>query len=111
MERHSTEAWQRAADELKVELSGPIELHLSSGDVVQADLLFHHFGAPKGTLVVPLESDLRRHRSALNDDGYTISQFNPPRTEKVYSAARLMEILKDWTWCGDLAKTPEWLGD
>jgi len=103
------DAWKAAASRLGVLVTGPVTVRLSEGVTISADILFHCFGAPKGTLVFANSQVARQYERQLISEGYTYSEFLPPHEGYIYSEAELTELLKDWTWCGPEDSTPTWL--
>ena len=104
------ENWSEAANRLGVELGGPLVIDLPDGRKVEAQMLVPQFGTNKGTLVFSdayMLSDLR----PLIELGYAYSVFDGGLQGKPIADDDLIDILRDWCWCGDHAATPSWLSE
>ena len=99
-------AWERAARTLGVQIEVPVHLAIN-GQTVEAPLLVRGFGAPIGTLVTPLSLPLRMF-DELRALGYTASSFGPYSEGEEEEVDGMMDVLKDWTWCGE-GPPPSWI--
>ena len=103
------DAWRSAADALGVEIEGPVAVSISPSLTLLAPMLVKGFGAPKGTLVFPSSDDYRIARFELEALGFTASAFGPYRDGEVEAVSDLIELLTEWSWCGN-GSAPEWSG-
>lgn len=103
------DAWRLAAASLGVVISGPMRLELEADLAIDVDILFHEFGAPRGTLVIPVGGTPPFWQQTAYRAGYAISEFNPPPPGYVYSVEQLQYLLSDWGWCGSADSKPSWL--
>ncbi len=101
-------SWLPAAEQLGVELSGPMTVALPDGESVIAQLHVPSFGAEKGMLVFKQVLSSRASNS-LVESGYGYSVFAEPAADEITTMDDLVEVLRDWGWYGPEAEAPEWL--
>lgn len=102
------DAWSRAARTLGVELEGPVQITLSDGSVINAEMLVKGFGARQGTLVMQTTDQWLGRSLELRACGYTASTFGPYREGIEELVDGMKDILCDWRWCGD-CPPPDWI--
>ena len=102
------ECWAPAAEQLAVELRGPLSVDLPNGESVEAQLHVPYFGAEKGMLIFERILSNEAFRS-LVELGYGYSVFAEPSAGETSNADDVADVLRDWGWCGPQSKAPDWL--
>ena len=102
------DSWSPTANRLGVEVRGPLRITLPDGTQLQAGLHVPRFGAEKGTLVFS-DTSLLHHYEELLSMGYSYSIFGTPCEGDDISDADMVDILKDWGWCGPADERPNWI--
>jgi hypothetical protein len=99
------EAWLEASKDLSIEVVHPFDLELH-GRTCHYVALIKNFGAPKGTLILPLYYDFED--SELDTpDGYYASLLNPSSYGH-YNRQKFIETLNDWGYFGEKSACPPW---
>ena len=103
--------WQYAANDLGIQVVGPICVELKSGVSIEATVLVRHFGGSNGMLVLSNYALVKDLTDEIIDAGYGYSIMREPESSAnwEYERSVYMEILSDWGWCGPESQMPIWL--
>ena len=104
MSENYRQSWMLAAEQLGVELYGPLSVRLPSGEAVGARIHVPKFGATNGMLIFDDALSSRDFNSLL-ELGYGFPVFEDGAITK----EGLAELLQDWGWCGPETEAPGWL--
>jgi hypothetical protein len=107
------EKWEKARDDLGLEIVAPFEVELSDKTKVCANFLVKNFGAKNGMLIFTDYAIVRPYHNELSSLGYGFSVLDEPRNaaNEIYVCEDFIEMLSDWGWSGDKALKPEWIID
>jgi hypothetical protein len=100
--------WKVAEADLDLEIEAPAEVLLANGTKFYADFLLKNFGGRNGTLVVQDYSRFAGVWEELEKLGYGFSTLDPS-SRQTYDRQIYIEMLSEWSWTGDPAKSPDWL--
>ena len=101
-----SKTWQRAAQDLGVELVTPFTFVGKDGSSYSCAGLLEWFGGQKGTLIVSHKDDYEVSDAGYAV-GYCISALSPLWYYR-YDRARFIETLSDWGWFGGDENRPSW---
>jgi hypothetical protein len=101
------QAWEAAAAELGVTISGPLAVQVTPTILLPVDMWVQDFGRPKGALVASHSDTFWPLRKEIVEAGYHWSSFGPYGDQEVARREDLIEVLTDWGWCGQ-SDPPPW---
>ncbi len=101
--------WKHVAHDLGIAVEGPFDLMLPSGACVRAPVLVHHFGGPKGMLVLTNSTVAEKWTDEIVRAGYGFSVMDEPSSSGDYARDVCIEVLEDWGWFGPEPEKPAWL--
>ena len=107
LEQGLVEQWQRAAQDLGVHVTAPVELRDAAGKPFTCEALVHGFGSPTGAVVVSPKTE-RRVRGHLPSVGDKLWVSRSGQRLTAYNRNHFMEELLDWGWFGEAGGAPEW---
>jgi len=99
--------WQRAAQDLGLDVVAPFRLTLSDGASMEFVALVKSFGTPGGMLVHTDYDALKPYTQRLKEDGYGWSAM-PGISEDSYTRQGAIDVLNDWGWTGEKGLEPKW---
>lgn len=102
------DSWGPAADELRLDIDGPVLIELPTGHV-PVDLWLKNFGGAKGTLIVTDYEVIAPFSKAIIAAGFAYSVFEAG--ESRLSREAVLDLLRDWTWTGPTKSRPAWLDE
>jgi hypothetical protein len=102
------EAWGPSAAMLGVEIEGPLTVQISPTWTLDVPMLVKGFGAPRGTMVFPSTDPWWGRSAELRAAGLAVSTFGPYADGEACSVTDMIEVLSDWTWCGE-GPAPSWI--
>jgi len=100
----SSPSWQRATEDLKIDVVSPFEFILCDGSEVRASALVKHFGGANGMLVDIDYDPSLADKIAAAGYGYCANFW---RAE--FNRSSMIEVLRDWGWTGPAKQKPDWL--
>lgn len=102
------ERWRRAAVDLGVRVTAPVELGGPAGVPLRCEVFIPDFGSPSGAWVVSQRTErrLRPRLRALAEGRFLC--IAGPRQPRDYSRAALIGELEDWGWFGEPGGQPDW---
>lgn len=103
------DVWRCAAADLGLDIIAPFVLEFGPGREVAAVAVVRGFGAPKGMLLFRTFADVSHAVAEVAQQGYGFSVLEDPRPGERYDPDVIIEILRDWGWCGDPNRIPAWL--
>ena len=99
----------RAAEELGVRMVVGYVVHLSDGIAFPTQALFPDLGGSLGMLVLDSRDTLDAPtRSALIDQGFSISAFSEPLPREEFDIDSYAEMFAEWGWTSERSK-PTWM--
>jgi hypothetical protein len=107
LDNRVVEDWRRAASDLGIRITAPVELTDASGHPFVCEALVHDFGSPQGALVVSRKTE-RRVRENLRDLGKDLFVCGTARRHVTYSQKDFVGALLDWGWFGTQGSEPLW---
>lgn len=99
----------RACSELGLRVNVGYTATLPDGRQISTIARVVDLGAPKGMLVVRGYDDIRESSNALVAEGYAYSVVDAPGPTEQFDLASYREMFRDWGWCGDPDKKPDWM--
>lgn len=100
--------WQRASNDLAIEVVTPFQVTLSDVSRLTFPALVKDFGNRNGMVVAADFALIRPHAQKLLDAGYGYSS-NIGHSPESYQREAMIEILADWGWTGARDRRPSWL--
>jgi hypothetical protein len=110
LEQRLVEQWQRAAVDLGIDVTAPIELRDASGQPFACEALVHDFGSPTGAVVVSPKTE-RRVRANIRSVGDKLWVSGSGRRLTGYNRKHFIEELLDWGWFGQAGGEPGWYSE
>jgi len=107
LEQRLVEQWQKAAKDLGIHVTAPVELRDAAGQPFTCEALVHEFGSPTGAVVVSPKTE-RRVRAHLRSVGDRLWVSGWGRRLTGYNQRHFMEKLVDWGWFGKPGGEPTW---
>lgn len=101
--------WLEAARLLSLEVEAPCSVALPLDATVEAEVLVRHVGASRGMVIVRRYDDVRGRTRDLQAAGYGFSVMSDPRLSEGFDLQSYVDVLRDWGWSGDPARTPVWM--
>jgi len=101
--------WLEAAQLLSLEVEAPCSVALSLDATVEAEVLVLHFGATHGMVIVRRYDDVRGQTRDLQAAGYGFCVMSDPRPSEIFDLQSYIDVLYDWGWSGEPARTPAWM--
>lgn len=102
------EHWQRAADDLGIRVTAPVELKDAEGRAFVCEAFVHDFGSPHGGAVISPRTERRVRQSlrSMGKDFWWAGGGNPRRAD--YLRKHFISELLDWGWFGKKEQEPDW---
>lgn len=107
LEQRLVAQWQRAAEDLDIRVTAPVELRDASGQPFTCEAFVHDFGSPSGAVVVSPKTE-RRVRTSIADDLWVSGS---ERRLAGYDRTHFINALLDWGWFGKAGKEPSWYSE
>jgi hypothetical protein len=107
LEQRLVEQWQKAAEDLGIRVTAPVELRDASGRSFTCEALVRDFGSPTGAVVVSPKTE-RRVRAHLRSAGDKLWVSGSGRRLTGYNQRHFIEELVDWGWFGNPGGEPGW---
>jgi hypothetical protein len=109
LEQRLVEQWQKAALDLGIHVTAPVEFRDASGQPFACEALVHDFGSPTGAAVVSPKTE-RRVRAKLRSVGDKLWVSRSGRLTG-YNQRHFIEELLDWGWFGKAGEEPDWYSE
>jgi hypothetical protein len=110
LEEWLVEQWRKAAAELGIRVTAPVELRDASGQAFTCEAFVHDFGSPTGAVVVSPKTG-RRVRAKLHSIGDKLWVSGSGKRLTGYNKRHFMEALLDWGWFGEAGEEPSWYSE
>jgi hypothetical protein len=107
IEHRLVEQWQRAAVELNIRVTAPIELRDTAGQPFTCEAFVHDFGSTNGAVVVSPRTG-RRVRARISEELWVSGS---ERRLAGYSSSHFIDQLLDWGWFGNIGAEPAWYAE
>ena len=99
-----SDAWREAGSRLSIRVIAPFDLELSDGSSVEVEAFLPDFGGPGGTVVVPLDDEVRGKRAAAGPHFVSLLAED----YRYFDETLFRETLDDWGWFGADSDEPVW---
>ena len=97
--------WQRAAEELKIEIQVPFKLEAPDGALYEFACLLPQFGAPHGMLLDVRYEQCAADAAAKAEYGFS---YMDAETRVPFDLSGYVDCLHDWGWASDQQRPPKW---
>lgn len=110
LEQRLVEQWKRAAHDLGIRVTAPIELSDASGQSFTCEAVVHDFGSPEGAVVLSPKT-ARRVKAHLRTLGNRLWVSRSGPQTSGYERKHIIEELLDWGWFGEPGAEPGWYSE
>jgi hypothetical protein len=104
MDERMSDAWREGGSQLRIRVLAPYQLDLPDGSAIHVEAFLPDFGGPRGTVVVPIDDEVRGKRAAAG--GPYVSRLGA--SYRCFSESLFRETLDDWGWFGAESARPTW---
>jgi hypothetical protein len=110
LEQRLVEQWQKAAEDLGIRVTAPVELRDASGRPFTCEAFVQDFGSPTGAVVVSRKTE-RRVRANLQTMKDKLWVSGSERRLVGYNRKHFINALLDWGWFGKAGAEPSWYSE
>jgi len=100
--------WRKAAEDLGIRVTTPVELKDGAGKSFMCEALVHDFGSPGGAVSISRKTERRVRQNLRNFSGDLWRSGGERVQPAKYVRKQVIDQLVDWGWFGREGGEPDW---